>query len=227
MGEISMFDDRTQAGRQLAAELRDFITQNPAVYALPRGGVPVAAEVARVLRAPLDLIVVRKVGVPFQPELALGAVVDGEQPVVVLNDEVVEMAGVSPDEVEHLVDEQRREIARRRQLYLRGRPHVSASGRTAIIVDDGIATGATARAAIRALRKENPARIVLATPVAAHDILASLQADADDVRCLETPGWFPGVGAFYVDFHQVSDREVISILDQFPNETEGGSSQSA
>src|SRR5450830_2030812 len=149
------FIDRTDAGRQLAKALARYEAQRPVVLALPRGGVPVAAKVATVLDAPLDLILVRKIGVPFQPELAMGAVVDGREPVIVRNEDVISLTGVSEQEFTATCDQQLAEIERRRKLYLGDRPHPQIAGRTVIVVDDGIATGATTRAALHADRKRS------------------------------------------------------------------------
>ncbi len=168
------FIDRKDAGRQLAKALARYKSQRPVVLALPRGGVPVAAEVANVLNAPLDLILVRKIGVPFQPELAMGAVVDGVEPVIVRNEEVIQLSGVSETDFNAIRDEQLAEIERRRKLYLGDRPHPEISGRTVIVVDDGIATGATTRAALHAIRMRKPSKVVLAVPVAPTDSLKKL-----------------------------------------------------
>ena len=165
------FTDRTDAGRRLAKALAPYKKERPVVLALPRGGVPVAAEVATALDAPLDLILVRKIGVPFQPELAMGAVVDGVEPVIVRNEDVIQLSGVSETDFNTIRDEQLAEIERRRKLYLGDRPHPKTSGRTVIVVDDGIATGATTRAALHAIRMRKPSKLVLAVPVAPTDTL--------------------------------------------------------
>jgi len=206
------FIDRGDAGRQLAAALARYRSQRPVVLALPRGGVPVAAEVAAALDAPLDLILVRKIGVPFQPELAMGAVVDGVETVIVRNEEVIQLSGVSETDFNAIRDEQLAEIERRRKLYLGARPHPKVSGRTVIVVDDGIATGATTRAALRAIRMRKPSKLILAVPVAPTDTLKKLRGEADDIVCLEDYEDFGAIGLFYSDFHQVSDAEVIEIL---------------
>lgn len=206
------FIDRTDAGRQLAKALARYKHQKPVVLALPRGGVPVAAEVATALDAPLDLILVRKIGVPFQPELAMGAVVDGSEPVVVRNDEVIQLCGVSETDFNAIRDEQLAEIERRRKLYLGERPHPQLSGRTVIVVDDGIATGATTRAALRAIGMRKPAKLVLAVPVAPTHTLETLRREVDDLVCLEDYAEFGAIGLFYSDFRQVSDTEVIALL---------------
>jgi len=206
------FIDRRDAGRKLAKALTPYKKERPVVLALPRGGVPVAAEVATVLDAPLDLILVRKIGVPFQPELAMGAVVDGVEPVIVRNEEVIQLCGVSGTDFNAIRDEQLVEIERRRKLYLGDRQHPKISNRTVIVVDDGIATGATTRAALHAMRMRKPSKLVLAVPVAPTDTLKKLRGEADDIVCLEDYEDFGAIGLFYSDFRQVSDAEVIEIL---------------
>ena len=206
------FIDRTDAGRQLAKALARYKGQHPVILALPRGGVPVAAEVATVLDAPLDLILVRKIGVPFQPELAMGAVVDGGKPVIVRNEDVISLTGVSEREFNATCDQQLAEIERRRKLYLGNRPHPQIAGLTVIVVDDGIATGATTRAALQATRMRKPSKLVLAVPVAPTATLKDLRGEADDIVCLEDYENFGAIGLFYSDFRQVSDTEVIEIL---------------
>ena len=210
------FRNRSDAGRQLAKALAGYKDQQPVILALPRGGVPVAAQVAAALNAPLDLILVRKIGVPFQPELAMGAVVDGGVPIVVRNEDVIRLAGIDESEFKAVCDEELAEIERRRQRYLGNRKHVDVSGRTAIVIDDGIATGATTRAALRATRMRKPKRLVLAVPVAPTESLSELRHDADDVVCLEDHEPFGAIGVYYADFSQVPDEEVIEILKQFP-----------
>jgi putative phosphoribosyl transferase len=210
------FINRTDAGRQLAKALIDYKTQSPVILALPRGGVPVAAEIASMLDAPLDLVLVRKIGVPFQPELAMGAVVDGREPVVVRNEDVIRLTGVSEQEFNTTRDRQLTEIERRRKLYLGDRPHPQIAGRVVIVVDDGIATGATTRAALQATRMRKPSKLVLAVPVAPTDTLSKLQDETDDIVCLENYENFGAIGLFYSDFSQVSDTEVIDILARYP-----------
>ncbi|MDA9440216.1 phosphoribosyltransferase [Bradyrhizobium sp. CCBAU 51745] len=211
-----MFQDREDAGRQLARALVKYRSRHPVILALPRGGVPVAAEVAEKLDAPLDLVLVRKIGVPMQPELAMGAVVDGEQPVIVRNQDVIELTGVSERTFDAVCDEELAEIERRRERYLGNRARSDARGQVAIIVDDGIATGATTLAAIRALRKREPKELVLAVPVAPLETLQRLHAEVGAIVCLDTPQDFVAIGYYYRDFRQVSDNEVIAILKRFP-----------
>jgi len=208
------FADRAQAGRLLAQRLAAARYDGPVVVlALPRGGVPIGAEVARTLGAPLDLLLVRKIGAPWQAELAVAAVVDGTPPQTVVDESTCALTGVSPGYIESQVAPALREIERRRQAYLSGRRPVDVAGATVIVVDDGIATGTTMRAALKALRLRHPRRLVLAVPVAPADTLAVLGAEVDEIVCLEQPFPFHAIGAHYVDFHQVSDDEVIAALD--------------
>ncbi len=211
-----MFADREEAGKRLAARLDRFRNERPCVLALPRGGVPVGFEVAASLNAPLDLILVRKIGAPFQPELAVAAVVDGDTPELVVNDEVASLLALPEEFFEHEREEQLREIERRRKLYLGTRPRVDVSGRTALIVDDGIATGTTVRAALRAVRRAKPKRIVLAVPVAPVETLEQLRHEADEVVCLEAYEQFGAIGLYYADFRQVEDEEVRAFLARAP-----------
>jgi putative phosphoribosyl transferase len=210
------FRNRMDAGRKLAAALAGYMDQKPIILALPRGGVPVAAEVAAVLNAPLDLVIVRKIGVPSQPELAMGAVVDGGTALVVRNEDVIRLAGIDEAEFNAVRDSELAEIERRREHYLGGRARAEITGRTVIVVDDGVATGATTRAGLRATRMRNPKRLVLAVPVAPSDTLAEMRGEADEVVCLEDYPQFGAIGYYYSDFRQVSDEEVIEILGRFP-----------
>ena len=217
------FLDRNQAGRRLADELLVFKDKRPVVLALPRGGLPIGYEAAKALAAPLDLVFVRKIGAPYQPELALGAVADGGHPVTVRNDEVIRMLGVSESHLQEEVRRKLAEIDRRRALYLSGRPRVEVKGRTTIVVDDGIATGATVRAALRSVRKGEPAHLVLAVPVAPPETVEFLRDEADEVICLETPVQFFAISMFYQNFEQLSDQEVIDWLkraEAFRQDTE-------
>ncbi|MFO1105744.1 MAG: phosphoribosyltransferase family protein [Amaricoccus sp.] len=206
---MTRFRDRAAAGDALAEALAARGLRNPVVLALPRGGVPVAAPVAKRLGAPLDLLIVRKIGVPRQPELAAGAVADGGE--IVVNDAIAARFGLDRRALEALAEAERAEIARRRAVYLRGRPPVPVAGRTAILVDDGIATGATMRAALAVLRQRRPARLVLAVPVADEDVLREL--DADETVCLQRSLLHGAVGASYADFAQLEDAEVTRLLD--------------
>jgi putative phosphoribosyl transferase len=208
------FRDRAEAGRQLVPRLMAYADQSPVVLALPRGGVPVAFEVAQALRAPLDLIFVRKIGAPGHAEFGLGAVVDGAHPQIVLNEEALDHARVPPGYIEEETQRQLKEIERRRKHYLAGRRPVDVQGRVAIVVDDGIATGSTVRAALKGLSRARPACLVLAVPVAPADTIERLKAEADEVVCLMTPEPFYAVGEHYDDFRQTSDREVTTLLDE-------------
>lgn len=208
------FADRSVAGELLARRLaRENLPGPVVVVALPRGGVPVGAEVARRLHAPLELLIVRKIGAPWQRERAVAAVVDGGQPEIVVDEQTSAATGADPAYIEREAAVELREIERRRQTYLRGRAPLDLTGVTAILVDDGIATGATVRAALRALRHRGPARIVLAVPVAAHETLTALSRQCDRVVCLAEPQPLRAVGLHYVDFRPVSDAEVIAALD--------------
>lgn len=209
------FHDRADAGRRLAAKLAHYKGEEAVVFALPRGGVPVAAPIAAMLPAPLDLVLARKIGAPFQPELAMGAVADGGSPVVVRNEDVIAMAGVDEAEFDAACRRELAEIERRRHLYLGARIRPEAVGRVAIVVDDGVATGATTRAALRAVRARRPKTLVLAVPVAPPDVLEALRGEADEIVCLEVRADFGAIGFFYADFHQLDDREVIAVLDRF------------
>ena len=211
-----LFQDREDAGRQLARALVKYRSRHPVILALPRGGVPVAAEVAESLEAPLDLVLVRKIGTPMQPELAMGAVVDGEQPVIVRNQDVIDLTGVSDETFDAVCNKELAEIDRRREHYLGNRDRADVQGQVAIIVDDGIATGATTLAAIQALRKREPKELILAVPVAPLDTLQRLHTEVDAIVCLDTPRDFGAIGYYYRDFRQVSDDEVIAILKRFP-----------
>jgi len=210
------FRNRSDAGRKLAKALLEYKGRNAVVLALPRGGVPVAAEVAEALKAPLDLILVRKIGVPTQPELAMGAVVDGAAPIVVRNEEVIELSGTTSEEFDAACASELAEIERRRQLYIGERARAEIGGQVVIVIDDGIATGATTRAALQAVRIRKPKELVLAVPVAPPDTIANLRPEVDALICLEAPELFGAIGYFYRDFRQVSDQEVVAILKRFP-----------
>ncbi|MGH6896606.1 MAG: phosphoribosyltransferase [Geminicoccaceae bacterium] len=212
--EHDVFADRAEAGRRLAEELHRFKDERPVVLALPRGGVPVAYEVARALAAPLDLVLVRKIGAPFQPELAIGAVVDGERPELVVNRDLVEDYRIPESYLEKERERQLAEIERRRQLYLAGRSRAPVQGRTAIVIDDGIATGATMEVALHATRNARPRRLVLAVPVAPPDTIERLRGEVDEVVCLMMPAFLGAIGSFYRDFRQLGDDEVVALLEQ-------------
>ena len=209
--------DRTEGGRALAGRLSHLRNEDVIVLALPRGGVPVAAEVARALDAPLDVLNVRKLGVPWHDELAMGAIATGG--VRVLNNDVIFGAGVSADDLEEVTRLQTIELARREKLYRDGRPAPVLTGKTVLIVDDGIATGATVRAAIAVVRAQNPARVVVATPVAQAGIAATLSRQADELVVLLTPEDLYAIGAWYDHFDQLTDDEVRAILARAPAPT--------
>jgi putative phosphoribosyl transferase len=207
-----MFANRSEAGRLLARRLATKHLADPVVLALPRGGVPVGAEIARRLGAPLDVVLVRKIGVPYQRELAAAAVMDGGDAEIVTNDDVMAQAGLVRADIERLARRELAEIERRRQAYLQGRGRVPLEGRTLILVDDGIATGASVRAALVALRRRRPRALVLAVPVAPADTIAALRSEVDDLVCLDTPEPFGAIGLHYRDFHQLSDGDVMRAL---------------
>ncbi|USQ86412.1 phosphoribosyltransferase [Streptomyces phaeoluteigriseus] len=210
------FQDRRQAGQRLAARLREWSADgalvDPLVLALPRGGVPVAAEVARALGAPLDILVARKIGVPGHPETGIGAIVGDDPPLFDLR--AVEMLGLSEERLGPDVARERTELRRRERLYRGDRSAPRVEGRTVIVVDDGLATGATARAALRHLRQQGPARLILAVPVGAPESAADMRSEADDVICLHQPPDFRAVGLWYADFDQVGDEEVVRTLHE-------------
>ena len=209
-----LFADRTEAGQALARALVKYKGQAVHVYALPRGGAQVAAEVARALDAPLDLILVRKIGAPAQPELAIGAVVDGGTPIIVRNDDVLRFTGTRDNQFDQICRRELQEIERRRKVYLPNRPPLNPAGKVAIVIDDGVATGATMRAALRATRMRHPRKLVLAVPVGAYDSIEELRGEVDEVVCLNTPEDFGALGYYYEDFRQLSDQDVIDILNR-------------
>ena len=207
------FIDRHDAGRQLASVVEEAVAGEDAVIlALPRGGVPVAFEVASRLGAPLDVLIVRKLGVPWQPELAFGAIATGD--VVVVNEDRVKALGIGEDMIKDIIDRERIEVERRQQLYRSGRPPLDIADKTVVVVDDGIATGSTARAALKSLEQRGVKRRIVACPVAAAETVRALATDADEVICLRTPTAFGAVGAWYDDFAPVFDSEVRELLGQ-------------
>ncbi len=208
------FRNRHEAGRRLAAALISFKDQRPVVLALPRGGVPVASEVAESLAAPLDLVLVRKIGVPEQPEFAMGAVVEGSPPVTLRNEPVLHALRIGDRDFDLVRDRELTEIERRRRLYLGDRPRIDIEGRVVILVDDGIATGMTMRAAARATAMRGPSRIVIAAPVAAADIVDDLRKEIGEVICLEEHEYLAAIGYHYAEFSQVSDEDVRRILSR-------------
>jgi putative phosphoribosyl transferase len=214
-----MFHDRVEAGRMLARRLRHLRGADTVVVGLPRGGVPVAYEVAQALDAPLDVIVVRKVGVPWQPELAMGAV--GERGVTIVHPGVVAVTGLDRDELAQAEARAGSELNRRVRMLRGGRPRVALDGRIVVVVDDGIATGSTARAACQVARAFGAARVVLAVPVAPADVVSSLSDVADEVVCLHQPGGFQAVGQFYDDFTPTTDSEAVALLDRAAADRQG------
>lgn len=220
--DTGVFQDRQDAGKQLLARLPRLDPNNTIVMALPRGGVPVAEEIARALHLPLDVVLVRKVGLPSRPELAVAAVADGGAPVYAINAQVANMAGLSRADITELAAPELVEIERRRRLWHGGRSAASLSGKTVLVVDDGIATGATMKAALDALRRAGAAKLILAVPVAPADTLEDLKGHADQTICLSTPDHFYAVGAHYRDFRQVTDAEVASALAAYTPDTVDG-----
>lgn len=204
------YDDRRHAGELLGAEVAGLQPSDPVVYALPRGGMPVAFEVARALGCPLDVLVVRKVGVPFQPELAMGAIAEGD--VVVRNDEVIDLARISDEDFDSVADSERKELEERVARYRAEGSKISPRGHTAVVVDDGLATGSTAKAAIEVMRAQGASQVWLAVPVAPRDSLRDLEQDADRVVVLSSPRHFGAVGSWYKDFTQTSDDQVRDLL---------------
>lgn len=210
---ITHFEDRRHAGRFLAQRLEHYAdTPDVVVLALPRGGVPVGFEIAKHLNAPLDIFIVRKLGVPIHEELAMGAIASGG--VRVLNEEVIRSLGITPQMIEAAVAEQQLELDRREREYRGDRPPVKVGGHTVILVDDGLATGASMKAAVRALRQRNPKRIVVAVPVGAPETCALFEAEVEEVVCGIEPQDFGAVGAWYEDFTQTTDQEVCELLDE-------------
>jgi putative phosphoribosyl transferase len=212
-----IFPNRTEAGRSLALLLREYANRKDViVLGIPRGGVPVAFEIARTLNAPLDVLVLRKLGVPGHEELGFGAIASGG--IRALNSEIVEALRISPWDIELVTEREAKELKRREHAYRGRRPALDVKGRTVVLVDDGIATGSGMRAAIDALRQMKPAQIVVAVPVAPASTCDHLRGEVDELICLATPEPFYGVGQFYYDFSQVSDEEVNELLDRATRE---------
>lgn len=205
------FTDRREAGRELAQRLHQYADRNDAiVLALPRGGVPVAYEVARTLKAPLDVFLVRKLGTPGRPELAMGAIASGG--VRVLNDEVVQWLGIRSEQIDAVAQQEQQELQRREAAYRGGRSLPPLENRIVILVDDGLATGSTMRAAVQAVKEQKPARVIVAVPVGAPETCGDLGAIADEVVCARMPTPFSAVGQWYLNFEQTSDEEVRRLL---------------
>jgi predicted phosphoribosyltransferase len=209
--DLEPYRDRRHAGVELARQLADVKGQDVVVLALPRGGVPVAFEVARALDAPLDVFVVRKLGLPGHPEFAMGAIASGG--VRVQNDEVIRLYRIPEQAVEAIAREERNELERRERVYRRRRPPLDVRGRTVVLIDDGLATGSTMRAAVEAVRSLSPARIIVAVPVGSADTCREFAAIADDIVCARAPEHFAAVGQWYDDFRQTTDEEVGELLE--------------
>jgi putative phosphoribosyl transferase len=210
------FEDRRDAGRRLAGKLSRFMDERPVVFALPRGGVPVGYEISRSLRAPLDVFVSRKLGAPGQPEFGIGAVAAGG--VRVLNQDVVRRLGIPDDYIEQITAQETAEVGRRLRYFRGQRPEPEVGGRTAILVDDGLATGVTARAAVQALRLRGPRRLILAAPVCAAQTAELLRPAVDELICLESPTDLGAIGFWYMNFEQTSDEEVVELLERARSE---------
>ncbi|HEU5076777.1 MAG TPA: phosphoribosyltransferase [Polyangiaceae bacterium] len=215
---MSLFRDRRHAGRVLAAALGKYRGTDVIVLGLPRGGVPVAYEVARALGAPLDVFVVRKLGVPGHEELAMGALASGG--LVVLNEYIVRSLGITKEDIFEVTRTENHELARRERAYRGGRAPVNSWGKTVVLIDDGLATGATMRAAIRTLRQRTPARVVAAVPVAARETCSEMADEADDMICAATPEPFQAVGPWYEDFSQTTELEIRELLEAARREQE-------
>ena len=220
-----LFEDRGDAGRRLAERLKSYADECPVVFALPRGGVPVGVEVSRSLGAPLEVIIARKLGAPGQPEFGIGAVAPGG--VRILNERAVRALGIPEDYLERVSARESEEVARRLRLFRGDRPYPDLGERTVILVDDGLATGVTARAALAALRHLNPGRLVLAVPVCAPQTAELLHPETDDLICLLMPDDLEAVGLWYRNFEQVPDEEVVRLLEEARHTTESNFDDSA
>jgi len=220
-GAPDRFVDRQAAGRALAEAVAPHVDpEQSVIFGLPRGGVPVAYEIASKLGAPLDVLLVRKLGVPWQPELAFGAISSGD--IIVYNDDVLRLVDLSKEEIAEVIAEERAELEHRERLYRGGRPPVDVTGKTAVVVDDGIATGSTVRAGLRALGQRGASRTIVASPVAPPETVAVLLEEADDVICLQTPADLMAIGLWYEDFQPVADEEVLRLLEEAAAERTGG-----
>lgn len=206
---MKLFQNRADAGHQLAQKLKHYSAEKPIILALPRGGVPVGYEIAQALKAPLEVLIVRKIGLPWNPELGVGAVAPG---VKILDKEMLYQFGVTTAEIEKIIEEEQKEVERRQELYQQYEDLQKITGKTVILVDDGVATGVTVRAAIQAIKNLTPSKIILAIPVGAAETIQQLSLLVDDLICLEVPSFFQAVGGFYWNFAQVTDDEVITLL---------------
>jgi putative phosphoribosyl transferase len=210
---MSYFNDRTDAGKRLAERLSEYANREDVlILALPRGGVPVAFEVAKELNVKMDVFIVRKLGVPGNEELAMGAIASGN--IRVLNEDVVRSFRIPQKVIDEATANELRELERRERIYRGNRPAPKISGMTVILIDDGLATGATMRAAVAAVKSQNPAKVIITVPVAAPDTCSAFRKEVDEVICVATPEPFYGVGAWYEDFSQTTDKEVIELLDR-------------
>lgn len=227
MEKNRLFKDRNDAGRQLAEVLAGMVLRKPVVLALPRGGVPVGLEIARRLEAPLDLLLVRKIGAPANREYGIGAVIDGKPPQLEIDPDAARYARASDDYIEAETQRQLDIIAKRRQLYMSGRKSVAVKGRDVIVADDGIATGNTVRAALKGLRGLGATSVILAIPVAPAGVAAALESEVDRLVCLRTPDDFSSVGEHYVDFRQLTDQEVVTFRAQATQPERGTPSSSS
>lgn len=214
---MRFFQNRSEAGYKLAQKLTQYAREHPIILALPRGGVPVGYEIAQVLKAPLEILIVRKVGLPWNPELGVGAVAPG---VKILDEDMLSQLGLRASEIEAIIKEEQEEVKRRQSLYHQHEDLEKITGKTVILVDDGIATGVTVRAALQAIKKLKPKKLVLAIPVGAADVIQKLNLLVDDLVCLEIPSFFQAVGAFYENFSQVSDQEVLILLRRLKDKEE-------
>lgn len=217
------FRNREEAGQELATRLQSYQSKNPIVFALARGGVPIGYAIARSLKAPLEVMVARKIGAPGNPEFGIGAIAPGG--VCVLNKEVIRLYGISDDYIQKTVAQETQEMDRRLQRYRGGRPMPDIQGKTVILVDDGLATGVTARAGIGSLRQLHPGKLLFAAPVCAYEMANRLRQEVDDLICLEIPVDFMAVGAWYTDFKQTTDEEVIGLLERNREERMAGTRQ--
>jgi len=218
-----LFQNRSDAGCQLAQKLKHYSSEKPIILALPRGGVPVGYEIAQRLKAPLEVLIVRKIGLPWNPELGVGAVAPG---VKILKKNMLYQLGVTDSEIEKIIEEEQEEVKRRQKIYQQNDDLRKITGKTVILVDDGVATGVTVSAALQTIKKLKPKKIILAVPVGEVDIIKQLSLLVDELICLEVPSFFPAVGAFYQNFSQVSDNEVITFLMRAKERAKNNSSHS-
>lgn len=212
---MEIFQDRKEAGKELGERLKKYKSENPIILAIPRGGVVVGYEVARILKAPLDVIIARKIGAPMQEELGIGAIAEGD--IEVLDKRLIRNLQIPRDAVKGIIAKEKREIERRKSLYRENRPIMNLQNRTVILVDDGLATGVSARAAIEAIKKLKPKKIIFASPVCAKDTVKDMGKSVDEPFCILTPSYFNSVGAWYQNFDQVTDQEVKELLSSSQN----------